>query len=57
MAISEVSCGAFKLTREGRFTLKKGPVSFADTAQTKHAIEVLHGRLLEAILNAANDGG
>jgi hypothetical protein len=52
-----VSCAGFKLTRMGRFTLKKGPVSHADNVQTKDSIENLNWTLLEAILSAANDGG
>jgi hypothetical protein len=57
MVISEVSCAGFKLTRMGRFTLKKGPVSHADNVQTKHSIENLNWTLLERLLGAANDGG
>lgn len=57
MSISDVSCGAFHLTKMGRLTLRKGPVNHAERAQTRDAIEILNIRLLEAILNFVNDGG
>lgn len=56
MSISDVSCGAFQLTRMGRLTLRKGPVNHAERAQTRDAIKILNIRLLEAILNFVNDG-
>ena len=59
-SISKVSCGAFTLNTKGAFTLKKGPVNAAHVINSRRlidALEMLNGRLLAALFNAANDGG
>lgn len=59
-SISKVSCGAFILNTKGGFTLKKGPVNAAHVLPSRSlvdALEMLNGRLLAALFNAANDGG
>jgi hypothetical protein len=59
-SISKVSCGAFTLNTKGAFTLKKGPVNAAHVINSRSlidALEMLNGRLLAALFNAANDDG
>ena len=59
-SISKVSCGAFTLNTKGGFTLKKGPINTAHVINSRSlidALEMLNGRLLAALFNAANDGG
>jgi hypothetical protein len=58
-SISKVSCGAFTLTTKGSFTLKKGPVNAANGINSRDLIdelEMLNGRLLAALFDAANGG-
>ena len=59
-SISKVSCGAFTLNTKGGFILKRGPINAAhviDSRSLIDALEMLNGRLLAALFNAANDGG
>jgi hypothetical protein len=57
MAISEVSCAGFKLTRAGRFTLKKDPLNCTEDIQARDEIGNINAILIGAILDAANDRG
>jgi hypothetical protein len=57
MAISEVSCTGFKLTKAGRFILKKDPVNNAEDVRTRDGIENTNAMLVGAILDVANESG
>jgi hypothetical protein len=57
MAISEVSCTGFKLTKAGRFVLKKDPVNNAEDVRTRDAIENINVALVGSILDVANGSG
>lgn len=57
MAISEVSCTGFKLTRAGRFILKKDPVTSTEDARARDGIENINAILVGGILDVANEDG